>query len=175
MKILIMGASGSGQTTLARELSKHLSFKFIDADDLYWLPTKPAYQEKRAIDLRLSMTLKEMKCPNIVLAGSIMGWGDALENAFDIIVFLSLDTELRIKRLKQREMVELGFIDQDFLAWAKEYENPEFESRSRLKHENWMSKRQAYILKIEGDLTVKQRLKKVISILPKQTEQTCQK
>jgi cytidylate kinase len=174
MKILIMGASGSGQTTLGKELSKQLSFKFIDGDDMYWLPTKPAYQDKRAIDLRFSMTLKEMKNPNVVLAGSIMGWGDELENAFDLIIFLSLDTEIRIERLKQREMVELGFVDPEFLAWARQYENPDFSSRSRFKHEMWMVKRPAQILKIEGDLTVQQRIEKVINFLPEQKEKACQ-
>ena len=175
MYVLIMGASGSGQTTLAKELSKHLSYKFLDSDDLYWLATKPAYQKKRNIDQRLIMTLKEMKNYNVVLAGSIMGWGDELENAFDIIIFLSLDTEIRLRRLKQREIVELGFIDQGFLAWAKEYENPDFTGRNRLKHENWISKRQGQILTIEGDLTVQQRLECIFSILPKQMEQSCQK
>jgi len=175
MKILIMGASGSGQTTLGKELSKHISFKFIDADDMYWLPTKPEYQKKRAVDIRLPMTLKEMQSPNVVMAGSIMGWGDILENAFDLIVFLSLDTNIRIERLKQREMLELGFVDQEFLDWAKEYDNPGFKSRSRFKHETWMSNRQAQILKIEGDQTVKQRLDKVLSILPQQMEPICQK
>lgn len=175
MKILVMGASGSGQTTLGKELSNYLSFKFIDSDNMYWLPTKPEYQKKRDIDSRLSMTLKEMRPENVVMAGSIMGWGDKLENAFDIIVFLSLDTNIRIKRLEQREMLELGYIDQAFLDWAKEYDNPNFDSRSRLKHETWMSKRQAQIIKIEGDLTVKHRLDRVISILPNDREQVCQK
>ncbi len=160
-----MGASGSGQTTLAKQLSKHLGYGFIDSDDMYWLPTQPAYQKKRDIGQRLSKTLKQMKNHNIVMAGSIMGWGEELENAFDIIVFLSLDTKIRIKRLKQREIVELGFIDHEFLAWAKEYENPDFNSRNRFKHEAWILKRQAQILKIEGDITVQQRLDLIFSTL----------
>jgi len=175
MNVLIMGASGSGQTTLAKELSMHLSYKFLDSDDLYWLPTKPAYQKKRNIDKRLVMALKEMKNHNVVMAGSIMGWGKELENAFDFIVFLSLDTKIRLRRLKQREVAELGFIDQDFLAWAKEYENPGFSGRNRLKHESWMSKRQGQILTIEGDLTVQQRLERIFCILPTEMEQACQK
>ena len=174
MNVLIMGASGSGQTTLAKELSKHLSYKFLDSDDLYWLPTKPAYQKKRSIDQRLIMTLKEMKDHNVVMGGSIMGWGEELENAFDLIVFLSLDTEIRLKRLKQREIVELGFIDQEFLAWAKEYENPGFTSRNRIKHETWISKRQSQILTIEGDLTVQQRLELIFNIIPAEMEHACQ-
>jgi cytidylate kinase len=168
-----MGASGSGQTTLAKELSQQLGYKFIDSDDIYWLPTQPAYQQKRDIEERLILSLKHMKNKNVVMAGSIMGWGEELENAFDIIVFLSLDTEIRIKRLKQREIVELGFIDLDFIAWAREYENPNFNSRTRLKHEIWISNRGTDVIKIEGDFSVQQRLDQIFNKFPILKEESC--
>lgn len=37
-KILLIGTSCSGKTTLGKKLSKALQIKFIDLDDLYWLP-----------------------------------------------------------------------------------------------------------------------------------------
>jgi cytidylate kinase len=169
-----MGASGSGQTTLAKELSKQLNYKFVDSDDIYWLPTQPPYQQKRNIEERLLLSLKNMENKNVVMAGSIMGWGEDLENAFDIIVFLSLDTEIRIKRLKQREIVELGFIDLDFIAWAREYENPKFNSRNRLKHDIWISNRDSDVIKIVGDYSVQQRLDLIVNKFPKIKEGSCQ-
>ncbi|BDD11489.1 hypothetical protein FUAX_39210 (plasmid) [Fulvitalea axinellae] len=41
MKILIFGASGSGTTTLGKEIAKRAKFTHLDADDYYWKPTNP--------------------------------------------------------------------------------------------------------------------------------------
>lgn len=87
MNILIMGASGSGQTTLGKALASRLAFTFLDSDDFYWLPTEPAYQEKRDVDLRLALILRAMESKHVVIAGSILGWGEALEQSFDLVVF----------------------------------------------------------------------------------------
>ncbi len=46
MKILIFGASGSGTTTLAKELACKSNFVHLDADDYYWKQTKNPYTEK---------------------------------------------------------------------------------------------------------------------------------
>lgn len=39
MKLLIIGASGSGTTTHAIAFSKVTDFTHLDADDYYWNPT----------------------------------------------------------------------------------------------------------------------------------------
>lgn len=45
-RINIVGAPGSGTTTLGRALATQLGFVFADADDFYWKPTTPPFQEK---------------------------------------------------------------------------------------------------------------------------------
>ena len=93
MRILIIGASGSGTTTLGRAISNEYDCHFFDADDYYWLPTDPPYQKKRNHPERLEMILNNLKaCTNAVVSGSIMNWGKELEDSFDLIVFLYLDT-----------------------------------------------------------------------------------
>ena len=47
MLIHIMGASGSGTSTLAAALSQRLAFVHLDADDYYWLATDPPFTNKR--------------------------------------------------------------------------------------------------------------------------------
>lgn len=42
-KLHMMGASGSGTTTLARALADHWSVPHADADDYFWVPTDPPY------------------------------------------------------------------------------------------------------------------------------------
>ena len=103
MRVLVTGASGTGTTTLGRALSTQLGIAFFDADDYFWLSTEPPYQEKRDPVARLSLLLADLaKVPSAVVAGSVMKWGAELEEAFSLIVFLTLDTELRVARLRER-------------------------------------------------------------------------
>jgi adenylate kinase family enzyme len=38
-RIHILGASGSGTTTLAKALANELGYKHFDTDDYYWIPS----------------------------------------------------------------------------------------------------------------------------------------
>ena len=90
-----------------------------------------------------------------------MSWGIKHEISFDLIVFLYLETEIRLKRLKKRELKKLGTIDDEFMAWASEYDNPKFAGINFIKHQNWLSEQECRILKIEGNLSIQERLNRV--------------
>jgi Shikimate kinase len=40
-RIHILGASGSGTTTLGRALAERLQYPHFDTDDSFWVPTDP--------------------------------------------------------------------------------------------------------------------------------------
>lgn len=46
-RIHIFGASGSGTSTLGREIAARFDLNFFEADDFYWLPSDPPYQRAR--------------------------------------------------------------------------------------------------------------------------------
>ena len=168
VRLLITGASGSGTTTLGEAISSEKGWKFVDADDFYWLRTDPPYQAKRDHPTRLNMILTELeRNRHAVVSGSIMNWGPALEDSFDLIVFLYLEASIRVQRLKIREERELGTVDPEFLQWASEYDTSPAFGRSLVKHEKWLSDRGSKILRIEGDLSVQQRCELLFGALPK--------
>ncbi len=169
MNVLITGASGSGTTTLGKYTAGKLKWNFIDADDYFWLPTNPPYEKRREEDERLKLILDEIRKHDCnVIAGSIMEWGDELENSFDLIAFLYLDTSIRISRLEIREKTNLGRVDPEFINWASEYDTgPEY-GRSFEKHKTWLAKRKCKVITIEGDLATEKRYE----ILLKEFEMT---
>src|SRR5262245_39430635 len=168
MRILITGASGTGTTTLGRALSTQLGMAFFDADDYFWLPTEPAYQEKRDSAARLSLMLADLaKAPSAVVAGSVMKWGAELEDAFSLVVFLTLDPELRLARLREREMACFGRAEAQFLAWTAQYDEGRLAGRSRALQEKWLSERSCAILRLDGDLSVAERVVRVTATLAK--------
>jgi hypothetical protein len=108
-RVLITGASGSGTSTLARALADRWSVPCFDTDDFFWLPGDPPYRLKRdpAERIRLMEQLF-LPRPAWILAGSLIGWGDALAEKFDLVVFLRLDPTIRLRRLQAREEGRYG-------------------------------------------------------------------
>jgi adenylate kinase family enzyme len=151
-RIHLTGASGSGTTTLGRALAVELGWCVVDADDAYW-STK--YTAKRDHAERLRMVLDVP--PPFVLSGSIVGWGDELEDAFDLIVFLEAPTDVRLARLRVREPGA-----EDFYEYAAGYEDDDFWGRSRAKHEGWLAARSCPILRLDGTAPVSENLSRVL-------------
>ena len=146
--IHIYGASGSGTSTLGRKISQELGYKFMDTDDYFWLPTNPQYTTKRSKAERLALMKKDIsENDNVVIAGSLVDWGDELIPLFTLAVRLVTDTEVRIERLEKREKQKFGdqiLPDGDmytthmkFMEWARAYDTGSIDIRSKAKHDEW--------------------------------------
>jgi hypothetical protein len=91
-----------------------------------------------------------------VLSGSMVGWGEAVVDECDAIVFLTLDPDERLRRLEAREVHRRGGrgFDEDawaaFLDWARGYDDPSFEGRSRVVHEAWLAERSQPLLRLDS-------------------------
>lgn len=109
MRMLITGASGSGTTTLGKAFASWHDWAWLDTDEIYWLPTDPPFQQKRdAGERRSLLRARVADAEDIVVSGSLMGWGESVEDGFDRIVFLQAPAELRVARLREREQRVLG-------------------------------------------------------------------
>ncbi len=159
MRIHITGASGSGTSTLGRALADALGCAFLDGDDYYWIEARPPFEHKRAPALRAAQLRGDLsRHARSVLAGSIVDWDAEIEDAFDLIVFLRLDTALRVARLRAREIERFGVADEAFLAWAADYDGTPAEGRSLAKHRAWLAQRRCPVLELQGDLSVAERV-----------------
>lgn len=163
MRIHVTGASGSGSSTLASALSEHLGCTYLDGDCYFWVSPEPPFHLKRDPEERLKLlTADADKAGKFVLAGSIYGWGIDLEDSFDLIVFLYLSTEIRISRLRERELLRFGVVDEHFIEWAAQYDTGTREGRSLEKQLAWLDSRRCPIVLLEGDFSIEERVNKVI-------------
>lgn len=146
--IHIYGASGSGTSTLGRKICDELGWRFMDADDYYWLPTNPRYTAKRDKSERLALMKQDIQAADhAVLAGSLVGWGDELIPLFCLAIRVVTATDIRIARIREREYKKFGsriepggdmyLQHMDFLAWAAGYDNGDMATRSRRLHDEW--------------------------------------
>ena len=150
-RIHIVGASGSGTTTLGRALATKLGCAHLDTDDFYWLPTRPRFQHPRPVPERQAMLGGELaRHASWVLSGSLCGWGDVFIPLFDRVVFLWIPADLRLARLREREHMRYGAAIapgapqhaayEAFMAWAAGYDDGlEPPERCRRMHEQWLA------------------------------------
>ncbi|MEK1862410.1 MAG: AAA family ATPase, partial [Rhizobium leguminosarum] len=107
--IHVLGASGSGTTSIGRALAERLDIAHLDTDDFFWMPTDPPFTTPRNADERIRLLLEEAaRHDGWVLSGSALKWGGPLEPLYDLIVFLRIEPELRMARIRAREIARYG-------------------------------------------------------------------
>ena len=172
-RIHVFGASGSGTSSIAREIARTYGHRHLDTDDYYWMATWPPFREKRPIDERLTLLRGAFRESSTwVLSGSLCGWGDPLIPEFDLLVFLDVPTPVRLARLARREQGRYGAEalasggalhreHQEFMDWAAQYDGGGPEMRSRAMHEIWMAGIACPIVRLEGDWNVVDQVRRI--------------
>lgn len=169
-----MGASCAGSTTLGKALSERLGFSYFDTDDYFWQLSDPPYTIRRNSDDRNELIKQELTQHMCwILGGSVINWGPEWKEMFDLVVFLYIPREIRIRRLKQREQDRYGdslFTDdvkaskyKAFTEWAYGYDDNTTSGRNLKAHEAWLKKLTCPIIRINGDTTVQERIDIVLS------------
>ncbi|WP_255184785.1 hypothetical protein [Janibacter sp. CX7] len=176
-RLHITGASGTGTTTLGRAVATTWSVPHADTDDYFWAPTSPPYTTKRDGTDRLRL-MHEMFVGREawVLSGTLMGWGDSLAEHFDAVVFLSLDHDERMDRLRAREVTRYGVsietggsratAHHEFMQWAGGYEDPDFDGRNRARHQAWLGTLPCTVLRLDSARPVDELVKEIIEFSP---------
>lgn len=169
-RIHILGASGSGTTSLASALAAKHGHRHLDTDDFFWLPTEPPFQTPRPREVRLTrLRAALVESPAWVLSGSLCGWGDPLIPQFELVVFLAVSTETRMERLRARELKRYGReaiapggsmhqAHVAFMEWAARYDDGEPVERSHALHDAWLARLTCRVVRLEGDRPIAAQL-----------------
>jgi adenylate kinase family enzyme len=171
-RIHIVGASGSGTTSLGLAVAEALGSRHLDTDDFYWMPTDPPFTTPRAVQSRLALLQAQAtRNGSWVLSGSALKWGVPVEPLYDLIVFLTIDPRLRMERIRQRESARYGARIEaggdmatrswEFLQWAASYDTAGPERRSLAAHEAWLLTQSAPILRLDTSSPVEELVHRV--------------
>jgi adenylate kinase family enzyme len=178
MRLHVLGASGSGTSTLGLALAEHLGVAHLDTDDYYWLPTDPPFETPRPMPERLARLEAALDAAGRwVLSGSLCGWGDPLIPRFERVVFLRTETGVRLARLSARERDEYGAeavapggrMHENFVAfldWAAQYDTADLDMRSLARHRAWLEGVAAPVMELDGETPVDRLVARVVAALP---------
>ena len=169
MFIHLLGPSGSGTSTLGKAISQRLNIPWFDSDDIYWIKTDPPFTKKRDTVER-QFILKELynTNSNLVLSGSMLKWGNQIRDKIDLIIYLYLEPEKRIKRIIKREKERFGNrIEEnndmhqghlEFINWARKYESGDMNMRSKNSEEKWIEECNCQKLRIDKEMNIEEML-----------------
>lgn len=171
--IHVMGASGSGTTSLGLALAERLDIAHLDTDDFFWLPTDPPFTTPRDADERIAMLLRQaLPDEGWVLSGSALKWARPIEPLYDLIVFLRIDPEVRMARIRAREIARYGnrirpggdmaVKSQEFMEWAASYDTAGPERRSLAAHEQWLETQTSPVLRLDSSREIGELVAEVL-------------
>lgn len=107
--IHLLGESGSGTTSVGRQLEKLSGIRHFDTDSFYWQDSSVPYSHPRSESDRKKLLLEALPESGAwVLSGSLCGWGDFLIPRFNLVIWLRVDQNLRMERLRKRETERYG-------------------------------------------------------------------
>jgi len=168
--IHIVGASGSGTTTLAQALEEKYGYKWLDTDHYFWLPTELPFTSPRPREERIPlMSASIEKNPKCVISGSLCGWGDVFVPRFDLVIFIYTPADIRKERLEKREYKRFGerilkggdMYDEHnkFIEWAGSYDILRPPERCKILHEEWLGNLKCPVLRLDGTKTIEELIK----------------
>ena len=181
-RIHILGAAGAGTTTLGIALARRLNVDYFDTDDFYWQQTESPFTVARLKGERIRLLQEHTAgLEGWVLSGSLCGWGDPMIEQFTHVVFLRLDPQVRLQRLRLREVQRYG--DQilkgssrhdnsiAFLAWAARYDEGNHSVRSLRRHETWLKALECPVIRLDSTHhSVEALVDRLIPLLSSSTE-----
>ena len=149
MIIHVMGASGTGTSTIGELLGKELDFDVIESDFYKWEQTIPEFQIMRPIEESNKLLIDKIKeSKNLIITGSLHS-NSVTFDYIDLIVYLKCHTFIRMRRIKKRDiqfgrnsLKQEGEIKENFLGFlflAKNYNKLGLDKRSRASQKWVMS------------------------------------
>ena len=173
-RLHILGASGSGTSTLGAALAARLGQPHVDADALFWKTTDPPFTTRRPAEERRALLLQLLPVTGQwVFSGSALKWASSLEPVYDLIVFLRMDLSTRMERLRRRQAARYGArldaggdmaaANVAFLGWAEAYDSAGLEQRSLALHEEWLASQTAAVLRLDSSAPVHDLVAAVLS------------
>jgi adenylate kinase family enzyme len=175
-RIHITGAPGAGASTLSEALAKALGGIHCDLDDFLWKPSDPPLQRRYPVRERIRLIRGFIKRGSEpwVMSGSLITWGEPLTPLIDFVVFLYIDTDVRIARLKARELRRFGAMalapggvlynrHKTFIEWAAHYDSGTRDGRSLPKHEEWLARIRCPVVRFHGEHAVDDMLGLILS------------
>ncbi len=163
--ICVCGLNGSGKTTLGAALAEKLGYKHMDVEDYYFTQTDNPYASARTRDEVEELLLEDIKQNPCFVFSAVNGnMNSEINSCYDLVVYLEVPLELRMKRIRQRAFDKFG---DRVLPGGDMYEQEEkffefAEKRSPEKIEEWLKTLTCRVVKLDGSKPIEDNIKALV-------------
>jgi adenylate kinase family enzyme len=176
-KVVIIGASGTGKTTLAHAVAKRLGCPVFDSDHYWHVQTDPPYQLQRFPEERISLLSADISGhPSWVISGNVIVWDPPLKTDISLVVFLYVSPDIRLQRIQQREQERFGSRilsggdmeseHKDFMKWTAGYDEGTCSGINKLsKHKELLQSALWPTLAIEEPMSTEEQVELIMNRL----------
>ena len=102
MRLFIIGAAGSGKTTLAKRIALSLGMEMTNLDDLFWVNNGKNYGVKRPAKERDALLDTVLARESWIIEGAYVEWPRRGIDKADLILFLDVGLRELRKRIIMR-------------------------------------------------------------------------
>ena len=167
-RIMICGLNGSGKTTLGKELSKKINFLHKDIEEYYFNnDTDYKYNSSATKEEVTQKIEKDINKYDKIIFTSCTGDYGNLSDLYDFVIFIRLDKETRLKRVKKRSYKQFGdrilengdLFEKENKFWDKVYKKDESDINE------WFNNLKCSKLEIDGLRTVEENVNIILDKL----------
>ena len=168
-RIVICGLNGSGKTTLGKQLASVINYKHMDIEDYFFCNGIEEYKydnplTKEEVTKEIEKDFK--KYDNIIFTACTGDYGD-LSDKYDLAIFIRVDKETRLERVKERSYKQFGdriLKNGDLYERENRFFNKIYD-KSELEIINWFKKLGCNKLEIDGLKSTEDNIQIILSEL----------
>lgn len=161
--IIVCGLNGSGKTALGKRLAEHLSFHFIDSENLFFSNAQFQldYSKSRSREEAKAILMNEVKeHENFVFASVKGNYGEEILPYYKFAVLIDVPKEIRLERVKNRSFMKFG---ERMLPGGDLYEQEKaffdmISTRSENSVEEWAQTLNCPVLRIDGTKAIDENI-----------------
>ena len=163
--IIVFGQNGSGKSTVGRELSYVLNYKYMDIEDYNFIESEIPYSKERSRDECRNLMLNDTKKYGSFVLSAVTGdFGDEIVSMYDFGVYITAPIEIRIERVKQRAIKSFGNrVSEGGDMYKANNEFIDFVKRRDLKKpELWLKTLKCPVIFVDGTKAVKENVSLIV-------------
>ena len=165
-KIIICGLNGSGKTTLGNELTKRIGYVHRDIEMYYFnTSSNNKYSQSRSKDDVVKDLENDFtKYENIVFTACKGDYG-RLDDLYDLAIYIRLDRDTRISRIKERSFKQFGnrvLEDSELYQQENKFWNMAY-NRDETPIINWFKNLKCPKIEIDGMKPVEENITEILN------------
>jgi adenylate kinase family enzyme len=162
--ILLFGANGAGKSTIGRALARALGFTYFDIENYSFFESEIPYLNPRPVEEARTLLLADIqKPPFFVVSAVTPDLGNGIIALLELAVLISVPTETRVERVKQRSIEKFGERVQmggDMAEQEMQFLNF-IATRSVSKIEQWTQRLSCPVIQADGTKPILENVKQI--------------